>query len=372
MDLNNRNTKQGIFIQNLELLCFLFVRVSALLLPTIVLIGASIGGVLTYVSPLLLYGVYGIVTLLLIYSGVGIDNTEYDDSKFKGYRILGLHSDFPLYAFLAQHLIILPLIFTFVREGRFETYELVGLIISWGASAGGVGISVGHDLIHKKDKRLRWLGDFLWSLIFYSHFRISHSKGHHVNVGLPHDPATAREGESIWHFYPRSILMGYLQCWHIESRQLTLKGKSVFSLENYMWMDTFYKVVVPTCIYLSFGSEGLAFFFWTSLFAILIGETGNYFFHYGIKRAIVDGVPEPIQSKHSWDLPNKISGWFLFNAGRHSSHHIHPTAHYDELTMYYDRAAIKYGSPIIVIVCMIPPIFYQMMAPRFEVNTQSC
>lgn len=349
----------------IELICFLLVRFSSVFLPTLILAAAAIGGIYTFIGVFVMYGLYGLVTLVLHTTGIGEDNNPSNEFKFTNYRFFGLSNNSILFIYIAQQLIAFPVILYWVSLAKFNTLELVGLIISWGINGGSVGIFVGHELIHRKSNTERWAGDFLWSLIWYSHFRISHAKGHHVTAGLPTDSATARQGETVWRFFPRTIIKGYLQCWRIEKRQLESRGRPWYSYKNYMWMDTFYKISVPLTIFFIFGAPGLGFFLAATILAVLIGETANYFSHYGIERKIINGKPEPIKPEHSWDAPNKLADWFLFSAGKHADHHCRPTAPFNDLKLEYPQHAITYGFPVTILVCWIPPLFFKMMEPRF-------
>lgn len=77
--------------------------------------------------------------------------------------------------------------------------------LSTGINAGACGITVAHELIHRRERHFRNLG--IWNLLLtlYTHFYIEHIKGHHKNVGFRNDAATARKGESFYRFFGRTV-----------------------------------------------------------------------------------------------------------------------------------------------------------------------
>ncbi len=92
------------------------------------------------------------------------------------------------------------------------------------SNSGAFNLSVGHELIHRREVVHKILGNLTYSKIFYSHFYIQHTKIHHKRVGTPEDPQTARKGESIWVYCLRTVPEGYREIWHLEKERLTREG----------------------------------------------------------------------------------------------------------------------------------------------------
>src|SRR6476620_3289267 len=109
----------------------------------------------------------------------------------------------------------------------------IGLALSVGMM-GGVGINTAHELGHKKDSLERWLGKVTLAQTWYGHFYIEHNRGHHVRVATPEDPASARFGETLWEFLPRSVWGGFRSAIVLERERLSRKGKRWFSRENHL------------------------------------------------------------------------------------------------------------------------------------------
>ncbi len=61
---------------------------------------------------------------------------------------------------------------------------------------------------------------------------VEHNRGHHVRIATRQDPASARFGESLWAFLPRSTLGGFRSSLALERERLARKGKRWFSPDN--------------------------------------------------------------------------------------------------------------------------------------------
>src|SRR5690606_7679464 len=98
-------------------------------------------------------------------------------------------------------------------------------------------------------------------------------------------------------------------------------------------------------------------------------EIVNYISHYGLVREKVsENRYETIQSIHSWESNNKITNWFIFNAGKHVHHHIKPNHHYYELEVIEDDNYLPHGLPLMTVISFIPPLYFRMMDKMLERN----
>ena len=79
----------------------------------------------------------------------------------------------------------------------------------------GASINTSHELNHKINKFENILGTLNLSKSFYMHFIIEHNQGHHRNVATFDDPATSRLNESVYRFFPRTVINTYISSWEI-------------------------------------------------------------------------------------------------------------------------------------------------------------
>jgi len=80
----------------------------------------------------------------------------------------------------------------------------IGQTLVTGLACGAIGITVAHELIHRKDKTSRAIGVYLLASVNYTWFRIAHVFGHHKHVATPLDPSTSNLNESLYPFLIRS------------------------------------------------------------------------------------------------------------------------------------------------------------------------
>src|SRR6267154_6108046 len=68
------------------------------------------------------------------------------------------------------------------------------------------GATAAHELTHRPQRVAQWFAHGLLALMFNSSFTVFHVHGHHRWVGTDRDPATARRGEHIFAFVPRTVI----------------------------------------------------------------------------------------------------------------------------------------------------------------------
>ncbi len=116
-------------------------------------------------------------------------------------------------------------------QGELSLYAKIGLALSIG-TIGGVGINTAHELGHKREANERWLSKIALAPTFYGHFYIEHNRGHHVRVATPEDPASARMGENLYQFLPRTVFGSLKSAWSIEKKRYARKNQHPFRLGN--------------------------------------------------------------------------------------------------------------------------------------------
>jgi alkane 1-monooxygenase len=241
-------------------------------------------------------------------------------------------------------------------------------------STGGIGITVAHELGHKKSTWERFLSKVLLMSVSYMHFYIEHNKGHHVRVSTPEDPATARFNEPFYAFWWRSVSQGFLSAWHLENNRLRRKGLKAFSLQNNMIWFSVLPLLFAVCLWAGFsyltGANAwpvLVFFFGQSFFAFSLLEAVNYVEHYGLMRKKIDEKRyERVAPHHSWNASQMVSNFFLFQLQRHSDHHFNAIKRYQVLDHYDHAPQLPAGYPSMVILAHIPPLWFKLMNKRLE------
>ncbi|HMP98997.1 MAG TPA: alkane 1-monooxygenase [Cyclobacteriaceae bacterium] len=262
-----------------------------------------------------------------------------------------------------------------IGTGKINTtFEWIGFILSFGTITGGIGITVAHELGHKKSAWERFLAQVLLMTVSYMHFYIEHNRGHHVTVATPEDPATSRKDENFYSFWFRSVFMGYLHAWKIELESLRRKGKAAISIYNNMiWFALLPLVLCATLTLTSSWYHGyfvwqiIPFFFAQSVIAFTLLELVNYIEHYGIeRREISPGKFERVNPLHSWNASHMISNFFLFQLQRHSDHHAYAHKRYQVLKHYDESPQLPFGYSTMILIALLPPLWFALMNKRLE------
>jgi alkane 1-monooxygenase len=243
--------------------------------------------------------------------------------------------------------------------------EAAGIAVSTGVVTGGIGITVAHELGHRLGRGDRLLSCALLASVAYAHFHIEHNQGHHARVATPEDPATARLGESLYRFVPRSVVHGFASAWALEVRRLRRAGRGVATLHNRMLWVVLAPIACAALLVAAFGASAVAFFLVQACVAFVLLEAVNYVEHYGLVRArATDGRYERVRAEHSWNSSHRVSNWFLFNLQRHSHHHANVTRHYEDLEHREDAPQLPWGYPSAILVALVPPLWRRLIHPR--------
>jgi len=321
----------------------------------------SNSGWLSYIPLIFTFGCIPLAELLMKSSAGNISAAEEEMLKAdKGY-------DYLLYEIvLLQYYALLIFLFS-LTEPNLDTVTRVGRIISMGLLCGIFGINVGHELGHRSNKTEQFMAKMLLLSSQYLHFFIEHNKGHHKQVATPLDPASARRGESLYTFYPRTLIGSYVSAWHIAARDCQKKGVSNISWRNEMIQFTVIQVAMLSGIGYFFGPTILFSYLASALIGILLLESVNYIEHYGLQRKeTTPGSYERTQPWHSWNSNHVLGRIMLFELSRHSDHHYVASRKYQLLRHMEGAPQMPTGYPGMLILAHFPPLFFRVMNRTFQ------
>ncbi len=252
----------------------------------------------------------------------------------------------------------------FAFEGTLSGPAKLGIAISMGL-IGGLGINFGHELGHQNAGIEKWLAKAAFAPTFYGHFPLAHNSGHHVRVATPEDHSSARLGESIFRFLPRTVAGSLRLAWDLESARMRRSGRSAWHPSN--------EAVQSVVISIAFWTIPLALFGWPLLLFILIQaasgiallETVNYLEHYGLLRQRTSsGRYERCKAEHSWNSDHLFSNFVLLNLQRHSDHHANPDKCYQSLRSRPEAPQLPGGYAVMILLAWVPPLWHKVMGPR--------
>ena len=186
------------------------------------LLGMAWGGWAVFLMPLYTWGLYAVLDAIL---GLNTDNADLEtgEDDLYWYRFITM-AWFPL-----QFVILLLMLWYVPQAGHLNIAEKLALFFGLGVMSGTIGIVYAHELMHQKDPVERWLGDLLLASVLYSHFRSEHLRVHHLYVGTPRDPVTARYGEGFHRYFLRVLQQCPPSAWRAEAAMLARKGKGPFT-----------------------------------------------------------------------------------------------------------------------------------------------
>lgn len=226
------------------------------------------------------------------------------------------------------------LLFVFTKQFAWQDVMCMSLMMA-------LGINVAHELIHKPQEHHRWTGRRLLEFTGYGFWEIQHLLYHHKNVGLPHDPATAPKGMTIYRFIPRSIIGTIRQAYLHDPR--------------YFLLTVYKSFLINASIILFYGKHAAFFHFKCCLVSIIFLEMINYLEHYGLVRK----PDEKVYESHSWDAPYYWSSLLLFKLTFHSDHHLNAWKSYPELKVRDYSPKMPFSYPVMLLLSLVPPLFFR-------------
>jgi alkane 1-monooxygenase len=238
-----------------------------------------------------------------------------------------------------------------VGSGALAAGDAALFTLSVGLATGATGITIAHELGHKRPALDRLLARVLLVTVSYGHFTVEHNRGHHVRVATPEDPASARLGEGFWTFLPRTLAGSLGHAWELDRREVAAS-----------WAAT---LVLAAALGAAFGPLAVAFFFGQSAMAVTLLEAVNYVEHYGLRRERQrDGRYERQAAHHAWDAYERLSNCFLIHLQRHADHHLNPSRPYAALQPQPQSPRLPMGYAGMIPLALVPPLWFAVMDPR--------
>lgn len=231
-----------------------------------------------------------------------------------------------------------------------------------GLICGALGVTVAHELghsVYRFDRGLAWV---LMGSVFYAQFMVEHYRGHHPRAATRRDAATARKGESLWRFLPRSIKGGTLHAWKLEARRLH-QSRRAWGHSPLVWCAQANVLFVLATI-VAMALPVLAFALLQAVIAVCLLESVNYIGHYGLQR-LEQGVRiEKFKAIHAWSTNTFVGNALLLNVQHHADHHVSPWKAYPALVPQDNGPRLPTGYAGCVLLAMLPPLWFRVMDPR--------
>ena len=247
-------------------------------------------------------------------------------------------------------------------RGSINLIDKISLIALSSLFIGIMGTVPGHELSHRiNNKYDLFIGSWLLSLSWDCAFAIEHVYGHHKNVALPKDPATARRGDNIYKFIINAIVNEQKDAWRIEKKRLKSKSLHILSPSNKLIKGYMKSLSISLLSFFVGGLPGLFVFLLCAFIAKALLEVINFTEHYGLIR--VEG--ERVMPRHSWNSNSIMSSIYLYNVTRHSSHHEKAYLKFWELKPYKNSPMMPYGYLTMLYMAIFTPfLFHKAMSKK--------
>lgn len=245
--------------------------------------------------------------------------------------------------------------------------ELLALALAVGGVAGSQGITFAHELGHSRHRGDRWAAWALMASVLYAHFMVEHYRGHHVRAATHDDPATARHGESLWRFLPRTLAGSWRSAWALERQQRARLGRG-WARSPLAWGMAAQAGLLALAAAVA-GGAGLLLWAVQAVYAVFLLESINYIEHYGLQRR-EQATPagpraEPFGVMHAWNADHALTNCFIANLQRHSDHHMHAWKPYATLEPL-PGPQLPTGYAGCLFLASVPPLWFRVMHPRLQ------
>ncbi|MBI1889560.1 MAG: alkane 1-monooxygenase [Burkholderiales bacterium] len=236
-------------------------------------------------------------------------------------------------------------------------FDLIGGSISVGMVGGIAGITVSHELGHRKrDKLAQFVSNALAGLTLTATFMIEHTCVHHAYVCTAKDGATAKRGESLYRFILRSVFAEVCSAWKIEAAALQKRGYFWFTWRNKILQNSLITVCVLLFSYAAGGIESLLLISLAMLTSRFLLDATNYVQHYGLVR--VEGTR--VEPRHSWNSHKAVDTRILYGLSRHSDHHTNGSRMFWQLKPQLSSPILPHGYMVAIIMAIVPPVWFKV------------
>lgn len=237
--------------------------------------------------------------------------------------------------------------------GAFVSMLLIGFVVA----APPV-----HELFHRENAFLRWLGRMGQCLIFDPWREITHVITHHMLVATPDDPDYARRGDTVYGHFLRTFPAQWKESFLLEQMMWTKRGRAWWDPRN-PWVRRVAQLAAFTAVLVLIGGwTGAAFGIASCLFGPrLLLEVFNYVNHYGL----VSATPGRFMKHHTWNHLTPMVRILALEITNHADHH-------DDSYKPFYRLQPDRDGPLqphfflCVLAAFVPPVWFAIIKPRLR------
>jgi alkane 1-monooxygenase len=289
--------------------------------------------------------------MLVLIGSVVADVVSGPERRQPAASLPGWPFDAVLYVLVAMQFVIIALLVRMVAVYGFWRVDTAVAFFLIGVNSGYSAIVVAHELIHRPARHMELLGRALLCTVLYEHFSTEHVRGHHVRVGTPEDPATARFGETGIAFLLRTVPGQFRSAWRLEAKRLGDENMRRWD-PRLLRSRVVHGLVVEWALALGIlgvaGPGAFAIFLLQAMTAVRLLEAVNYFEHWGLVRR-----GRKVAPIDSWDTDSSFTLYTLVGLSRHADHHAHASRPYPQLRWFDESPKLPtgyFGTVLLLIV----------------------
>lgn len=221
------------------------------------------------------------------------------------------------------------------------------------------GSCVAHELVHRRDRGSKWLGQVLSGLIGYPLLEHEH-RAHHAGGGSSAAPEWPRVDESVWSFAARRGRHALRSAWEGNVEFAQRRGRRYFGGLH---------VAIPATMATAGGfiwAAGMAGAITYVVVAVAVAwsmHAVTYVQHWGLGD---DSVGDAAVRDLGWEDHCRLQAWLTLGISFHQAHH-----HGNGVPFY--RLAPEEGAPrqpggyvVLLVASLVPPLWRGLMLPALE------
>lgn len=219
---------------------------------------------------------------------------------------------------------------------------------------------VAHDLIHRKGPQDALAGHYIAGLTGYPLLGNEHLR-HHARAGDTAGAEWPSVDESVWRFFARraSVILRSAYApgaafWNVRAR-----GRNVLGLR----VATATSLAACGLFAYAGGWRGAALYVGVAV-AVMFGmQLFTYIQHWGLGE---DRLGASASRGYGWEDDCKLQSWMTMGISLHDAHHQSSHLPYYRVALTPDSPRLPAGYVVLMIVCLIPPLWRRVMLPALE------
>ncbi len=197
---------------------------AAFIIPGLVVAGFYFGGMWNYLALLFAFVILPVLDQLIGTDPSNVPENEVERVEREYYYRFVIY----LWTYLQLAMIVWGA-YAVTTNRLSNVWEWIGFIVSFSLITGGIGITVAHELGHKKSPLERLYARLLLMTVCYMHFTIEHNRGHHVSVATPEDPGNSAPRSKLLFILAQVCFPGLYP--RLETREGEIEQEGAFTFQ---------------------------------------------------------------------------------------------------------------------------------------------